>query len=311
MTNWMPTLLWVLLPLSAILVSVIGFQNRGNQNVLFATATIVGAIVFYLLQLTTSLAETKQVAKFAVEITLDRSSNFMSAAIYSLKQSNRANAEKEMLQKLIETQTNLLNQQEAIVIRDFMVASTLNWLSLEEFDWQTEAKTFKTTQGTISSKGFSSPEDESEILTEKDIKNALSVSGNVFANNFIMGAFKKIVLPKKSQFVIKTNAITIFNPVFEIKIDFAETPILISNVDPRTNQMELLKNGKSHFSVFVYEATFTATIKKYRSGDSERPNIETWFSRLGADLKSWFEVVSFDNNSKKFPLGSVVVEVSN
>jgi hypothetical protein len=309
MSNWMPNLLWVLLPLSVVLISVIAIQNRGNQNVLFATATVVGAIVFYVLQLATSLAESRQVAKFAVEITVDRSTNYIGAAIYSLKQSTRAMAEKEILQNLMETQTNIADQQEAIVLRDFLVVSTLKWLSLEEFDWQTEAKIFKTSHGTISSKGFSSPEGQSETVAEKDMRNALTVAGNVFSENFTAGAFKKIVLPKNSEFVVSTNGVLILNPVFDVKVDFADTPIMVSNVDPRTNQMELLKNGKPHISVFVYEGTFTTIVKKYRSGDSQRPRLEAWFSRLDADIKAWFEVLPFDKDSKKFPLGTVVAEI--
>jgi hypothetical protein len=313
MTNWMPIFLWTLLFLFVFFIVLVGYQNRGNQNFLFATATVFAAIAFYSIHLSTSLRENKQVVRFPVELTIDRSNNFLGAQFYSLNQSGRARIEKELVQKLQQAKPALFTNQEDVVRHDFFIISVLEWLSTEEFDWQMESKVFETTQGKISSKGKTSRPTESKLLREKDLQSVLSNSGNVFADFFKMQTFDEIVLPKHSEFTISTNAISISNPVFDIKIEFQNQPILISNTDPRTGQMEILSAGRSHFSTYVYEVTITTCIKKYRSGDIDRPRLEIWFSRFSDSIQKWFRIdsVSDKEGLKKISIGSVVVQTTD
>jgi hypothetical protein len=139
------------------------------------------------------------------------------------------------------------------------------------------------------------------------MQKLLLEAGNLFANHFTMGPFKELLLPKNSKFVVTSNTIAIFHPVFDFKIRLDENPRMISNVNPRTNSMEMLPDGRPRFSVYVYEATLTAEIKKFRSGDFQRPRYEAWFSRLENGVQSWFKSISNNESLDKTPLGSVVI----
>jgi len=302
----LPLTILVLLVLSAALVIVFSGLNRGNRAVLTATATVVAAIVFYVLNTATSLSESRRSSTFVVELAVDRLTNFLGADVYSLQQSVRALLEGALVENLKAAQPNLLKEHEDIVRRDFIIASTLKWLAHEEFDWQSEATVLKTTQGTITTKGYRSRPDKSLVVTEADLRTMLSSRGNVFANQFTMDFRKEIILPKGSILVVESNSVAIFHPVFDLKIEFDGTPKMTSNDNPRTHRMEMLPDGKPRFSTYIYEAKFTTLIKKFRSGDTDRQRFESWFARLDTSVQSWFEAASNNDSVERIPLGSVL-----
>src|SRR5258706_912034 len=125
MSNIVQIVIWCALSLTAVIAILLGIQNRGNQNLLFGTGTVIAAIVFYVIHLTTSLSETKRIIHFAVEITIDRSSNFIGAKVYSLNQSGRALNEKEAIRKFMQANPESFTNQEAKVCRDYLIYSTL------------------------------------------------------------------------------------------------------------------------------------------------------------------------------------------
>jgi len=305
MTNCIPAILVTALSISAGFAFWFMFQNRGNKEIIFATTTMTGAMIFYLLQVFLGFSEDKRSTSFAIEITVDRSTNFIGAHVYSLQQSMRAHAEVEAVRKLTEAQPSLIEDQEETVRRDFIILSTLDWLASEEFDWRSQSKVLTTTWGNITRKGRTSEPAKSEVLKEDDVKKALAKAGNVFTEHFAMRTFKEIILPKGSEFRVASNTVTIRHPVFDLKFEFGISPEMISNVDPRTDRMEVLPNGKPRFSTYVYEATVTTILNKYRAGDVNRPLIEAWFTKLQTDIRDWFEIRVRKKGLDKIPIGSV------
>ena len=300
---------WIIVTLIVSVALVLWFMchNLGNKEIVFATATVVSAAVFYGLQVFLGLSESKKVAGLMNEITIDRSTRFAGAHLYTLNQSHRAAIEREAVEKVAQAHPESLNYQEEILCKDLLVFSTLEWLVWEEFDWQLEAKSFRMSDGTLGSRRPTSLVKKSTVLKVADLRKALSASGNMFADHFSGVREDALLLPKNSKVTIGNNSITISHPVFDLKIEFDKQPREISNANPLTRKMEILPNGRPRNSKYAFEMTFTATIKRFRSGDIDRPRFETWFARLESDIQKWFEVPVFPANREKLSLGEVLL----
>lgn len=307
-----PLAILVLLLASAVLVCVLGFQNRGNHNVVTASATLIAAIAFYVLNSLTSLSESSRTVSLPVVLSLDRSKNFVGADLYSLRQTTRARDEEELMKKLMAAQPELLKNSESDVRRDFIMASILEWFATEQFDWRSEAKVLKTSQMTITTRGVVSQQSKSQVVSEADLRQALSQAGNVFAPHFGMDMYKQLLLPKGSRFILTSNSIEILHPAFRVKIQLDESAKATMNFNRRaTNQRETMADGRPRYSSYFYELIFSTRIEKYRSGDSQRPELEAWFARLETGLQEWFESIALKESTDRIPVGSTVSDTAN
>ncbi len=138
--NAIPLLIGILIILLCLCVVPFAWKNRGNSTVVTSSVTLIAAIVFFLLNTWVSLNGSKSVNSFAIEITIDRSNNFIGSHVYSMAQTTRLNVEKVLRDKLNAENPTLMSEQENVVLRDFLLASVVGWLAGQEYDWQSRGK---------------------------------------------------------------------------------------------------------------------------------------------------------------------------
>jgi hypothetical protein len=279
----------VALPTGLLGAIYLGWHNRGGQSVVFATATLVGAIVFFGLQLFFELRSKTSVDLITVELTVDRANKSIGRWGSPEDAPIRRLIEGDAVRQLAEKDLNVLLNDTSKTCNDLVVFSFLRYLAIEQSDWQMEERAYVGKSASIVRRKRVSSERDSTSLTEHEIKTKLIEAGNLFAQFFsLQQRYPDLKLPLLSKLSMTADTVTITNPESEIIIEI-EPPGLIDHSDPVTRMASEAIEGKPRYETRLIGLRITSRFSGLRIHAPDHHKHEAWVRRIATGAKSWFE----------------------
>ena len=271
--------------------TILAWENAASRNLALATGALIAGALPFLIQLQFELQSSKSLDHISTEFTIDRSVPWIRQWNYTDTPAWRMMVETRASDWLAANNAAAFNNDREILSADFALFSLLCFLTIQEFDWQLSKVKYR-------SKGFGtgisvqsiSKDEECSGFDEKDLRAALTKTGNMFAAAPLTLVSGKLGLPPKSTIEIARRSIMIQNPICRISWHFEGTPAVLSHIQPGTGgETPQLASGGARFETRM--SGFSAEVLYFRLR-SQHPDIgkyRDWVSRVLADVHEWFE----------------------
>lgn len=182
----------------------IAWVNGGSRNLALGLGAVAGACVIFGLQIAFELKGTTASEDFVVEFVVD----YQQKDVHSSRAFDQSMAvASSYLNLFIEAEASKIVAAAAPVLtrddapkitRDLGMVSIISYLLEQQPDWQLDARSFKTSVGTMSQwSGVSKPK-ECSLINIDAIRDKLQAAGNMFAS-VQMGYGEDVALPPAAR----------------------------------------------------------------------------------------------------------------
>jgi hypothetical protein len=265
----------------------VGWQNRGGQSVVFATATLAGAIIFYVMQLTFELRGNSDMQLLTAEVTIDRTR----ATAYLPDYTNvvhrfRLHA-KQAVEALAATNAVVLKDQSEALSSDFVLFALISYIAEDQSDWQLHERTLRGKRYTVGTKQRVSNTSDSTSVSLDSIKAQLASSGNLLAGHFRSHG-PEMRLPLGSKLSIERRSIRVVTSVCDISFEI-EPSGAVDFIDPTTNAVSQRVDGHPQFENRLIGVRIKTQFRALRAKSPSRQKYEDWFKRLIAGSRECLE----------------------
>ena len=287
----------------------IAWVNGGSRNIALGLGAVAGACVILILQIVFELKNTTASEDFGVEFVVD----YQQKAVHSSRRYDQSTAaassysnlfiEAEASKIIAAAEPVLTENDSPKIARDLGVASVISYLLEEQPDWQLDARSFKTSMGTVRQwRGVSSPKECSSINIAA-IREKLQAAGNMFASVQMGLGTTSLCLPPHAVLDITQNSVAIRSFVCSVTFMLQEPFASMTLVDPHlvaaakaTRQpipaeVPTLPNGSPRYATVGIGARATVEFEALRAQDRDLAKYQRWANRLVEGVKARFVVL--------------------
>jgi hypothetical protein len=280
----------VLLILGLIPTAFLTWTNVGSRNLVFAAASLGGAIVFFLINFLLELRPSTSSDKISAEFYVNRpakSINFVSDE--GQKDLHTTSIIRPASQWLASNNpTALAKEGSQTLTSDLIVFSMVVFLMEQEPDWQ-----FKPTRYTGQAPGISgstffpfpisgekSPKSRCTFFRGADFRSRLAQAKNLFATAPGLSDDTAICLPPKSIVEISKETLKIWNPVSQLSFEILGGMFASS---------ASLHEAQGDFETVLLGIRVETTYSRWRAHTSDIDKYRDWSARVVSGLKTWLE----------------------
>ncbi len=277
--------------LALITAAILAWENTASRNLAIATGTLMAADIAFLIQLAFELQSSKSLDHVSTEFTIDRSGPSIRQWNYTGTAGWRIGVETDASSWLAANNAAAFDNDREILSADFALFSLLCFLTAQEFDWQLQKVKYRYKSfGTVMRVQPISKDEECSGFDEKDLRAALTKSGNMFAGAPLLLLSAKLRLPPRSTIEIARRSIVIRNPVCRISWHLEGIPASFSHIQPGTGGgTPQLASGGARFETRMSSFSAEVLYFRLRSQRSDIGKYRDWVSRVLADVHEWFE----------------------
>jgi hypothetical protein len=185
------------------------WANSGSRNLVLGLGALLGASAIFVLQVVFELQGSTSASDFPVEFTVDYQSKAVRGprAFQPRTYSGYRNIfiESEASKIIAAASPPFTKDDAPRITRDLAIVSILSYLLDEQFDWQLNAVTYRTTMGQETlSEALSKPSKCTNVRVA-DVRSRLEAAGNMFANVARLGMRDAFCLPPHSKIEITSR----------------------------------------------------------------------------------------------------------
>ena len=282
--------------------------NSGSRNLALGLGALVGSFVIFALQIVFELKGTATSGDFVVEFVVDyQMKSVRSAVAYSRSTAAAASYRSVIIEiqasKVLAAAAPPFKPDDAPkVARDLGVLSIISYLLQEQPDWQLDARSFKTSTGTVTQWVGLSPPEECSSVSVETIREKLRAAGNIFAEteNITFGR-PTICLPPHAVLDLTQNSVSVRSRVCGIIFTLQEPFSSMMGVDPHelaaakangqpvTATVPTLSDGSPRYRTVDIAARATVEFAGLRAQDRDLAKYQDWARRVTEGVKTRFE----------------------
>ena len=184
----------------------IAWVNQGSRNLILGLGAVAGASVILVFQAVFELKGTRASEDFVVEFVVDyqqkdvRSSRAYDQSMAVASSYQNVFIEDEASKIVAKAIPRLTKDDAPRIARDLGIVSIVSYLLDQQFDWQLDTRSLKTSTGTITQWQGVSTAKECSSISLADVREKLQAAGNIFAS-VQLGTWENIALPPADRSV--------------------------------------------------------------------------------------------------------------
>lgn len=288
----------------------IAWINGGSRNLALGLGALAGACVIFGLQLLFELKCSTSSDDFVVEFVVDyQQKSVRSPRAYHQSAAVAASRylliEIEASNTVASTTPPLAKDDAPKITRDLGIVSIISYLLNEQPDWQLDARSYRTSIGTMQQWARSSTPKECSLISFDTIREKLQAAGNMFADIQIgmMGDKSSLCLPPHALLEITQSSVAIRSFVCSIVVTLQEPFTSTMTIDPNvvataraTGAYPLsaitstLPDGLPRYVTVDIAARTTVEFGALRAQDRDLAKYQKWANRLVEGVKARFEL---------------------
>jgi hypothetical protein len=279
----------VALAVAAFCTITLAWSSTASQNIGLASATLLAAMLLFILQMFYEYREDTSTHRFFSEITIDVGAKRIGEDSYLKKEGgSKYWAEANSSDWLAANNPTAFLSNRDKLTRDAALFYVVSFFINTQYDWKTERIVWK---GKLTDKPNSSmnfPLDtDCTVINENEFRQALKSAGNMFADAPLrfLPPFG-VRLPPNTRFTSSPDRLSIANPFCKITFSVELSNIMTQMSPPAVTPLSASQIGP--FENRVVSVNTEVTYLPLRSKHRSRPLYERWVARLLADMKEWF-----------------------
>jgi hypothetical protein len=284
----------------------IAWVNGSSRNLALGLGAVAGACVIFGLQIAFELKGTTASEDFVVEFVVD----YQQKDVHSSRAFDQSMAvASSYLNLFIEAEASKIVAAAAPVLtidgapkitRDLGIVSIISYLLEQQPDWQLDARSFKTSVGTVSQwTGVSKPK-ECSLINIDAIRDKLQAAGNIFASVQMGMGTRSLCLPPHAVLEVTQNSVAIRSFVCSVAFTLQEPFARMMSIDPHVvaaakatrqpinAEVATLPNGSPRYATVDIAARATVEFAGLRAQDRDLAKYQKWANRLVEGVKARF-----------------------
>ena len=271
---------------------VLFFRNAGSRTLALATATLLGAIIFFYTQLQFELKESAESAFFNTELTIDRSKPEIRRWAYIHDRTGNTsaepiNAEPQASAWLLAKNAEAFQQDRARLTSDLVLFSLVYFLETPDAQpWEMHKHVIGGKLGGGVIKFLPDRGRTCQVLNGAEIKAQLSQTQNIFAGAPLPET--SVCLPPGSTLQIGRDSLTIHNRQCEITFRL-EPRLGVTFLNPGSGEeLPKLANGEAQFETRAIGINVEITHFALWAQNRDAAKYREWATGIVNGVGEWF-----------------------